>query len=113
MALPLSPADSADSTLDRSSSTSLTLKRCRPVSLPNHWVLQTHRATASILLCLVPVYVSHTYPASPGPHSCRLGADSPLGVVLGGLEGERLPWVDESDVQDLPAQRAVGGEDSC
>ncbi len=101
------------SALDCSSFTSLTLQRRSPVSLPHHWVLQTHRATASLLLRLVPVYVSHTHPASSGPWPARLGADSPLGVVLAGLEGERLPWVDDLDIQNLPAQRAVGGEDAC
>ena len=100
------------STLDRSTSTSLTLQRCCPVSLPHHRVTQTHRATASLLLRLVPVYVPHTHPASSGPRARRLGADGPLGVVLRSLEGERLPRVDERDVQDLPALRAVGGEDA-
>ena len=100
------------STLDGSSSTSLTLQSCCPVSLPHHRVMQTHRATASLLLRLVPVYVSHAHPASSVPGAGRLGADGPLGVVLRSLEGERLPRVDERDVQDLPALRAVGGEDA-
>ena len=100
------------STLDGSSSTSLTLQSCCPVSLPHHRVMQTHRATASLLLRLVPVYVSHAHPASSVPRAGRLGADGPLGVVLRSLEGERLPRVDERDVQDLPALRAVGGEDA-
>lgn len=100
------------STLDCSSSTRLTLQRRRAVSLPHHWILQTHSAAASLLLRLVPVNVSHTHPASSGPRPRRHSADCPLGVVLAGLKGKRLPWGDERDVQDLPAQRAVGGEDA-
>lgn len=114
--LSLNPADpsgsSGWSTLARSSSASLTLQRRCPVSLPHHRVLQTHRATATPLLRLVSIYVSHTHPASSSPGPGRFGADSPLGVVPAGLEGERLPWVNECDVQDLPAQWAVGGEDA-
>lgn len=101
----------------RSSSTRLALQRRRPVRLPHHRVLQTHRAPAALLLRMVPVYVSHAHPpaagvASPGPRPGRLSADRPLGVVLAGLEGERLPRRDERDVQDLPAPGAVGGEDA-
>ena len=100
------------SALDCSSSTRLTLQRRRSVSLPDHWIPQTHRAAASLLFRLVPVNVSHTHPASSCPRPSRLGANRPLGVVLAGLESERLPRGDGLDVQDTPAPRAVGGEDA-
>lgn len=89
-----------------SSSTIRIFQNCRPVSLPHHRVSQTHRASPPLLLGLVPIYVSDARPA-PGSR----GAHSPLGVVLAGLEIERLSWVYESDVQDLPSQRAVRRED--
>lgn len=92
--------------------TSLTFEDGGPVGLPNHRVLQTHRAAATLLLRLISVYVSHTHPASPSPRPGRVGADSPLGVVLAGLEGEWLSWVYECDVQDFPALCAVWGEDA-
>lgn len=104
---------SSESALTRFSSTALALQRRRPVRLPHHGVLQTHRAAAPLLLRLVPVDVSHTHPSPSGPHPARRGADGPLRVVLAVLEVERLPRVDELDVQDLPSQRAVGGEDAC
>lgn len=92
--------------------TVLALQRCRSVSLPNHWILQAHCSSTALLLRLVPVYVPHAHPASPRPSPRRFGADRPLGVVLGVLEGVGLARADERDVQNLPAQRAVGGEDA-
>lgn len=94
-------------TLDRPPSTVLTLQGCSPVGFPHHGVLQTHGPTTTLLLRLVTVDVAHTHPAA------RPGAHRPLGVVLAGLEGEDVARVEERDVQDLPAPRAVGRQDSC
>lgn len=106
----MSPADG--SAFDCSPSTSITLQGRCPVSLPHHRVLLTHGATAALLLCHVPIYVSHAHPASSGAGAGRRRTDSPLGVVLADTEGERLPRVDEFDVQDFPAQGAVGRENA-
>lgn len=99
-------------TLECYTFTSLTFENGGPVGLPNHRVLQTHRAAAALFLRLVSIYVSHTHPATSGPWPGRAGADSPLGVVLAGLECEWLARVNECDVQDFPAQWAVWGEDT-
>lgn len=96
-------------TLNRCSSTSFTLQRSCPICFPHHRVPLTHSATATFLLGFIPIYISHTHPPTSRPS--RVGADSPLGVVLAGLKGERLAWVEECDIQDLPAQWAVGGKD--
>lgn len=70
----------------------------------------THCAPTPLLFSLISIYVPDTHPASTSPS--LTGAHRPFGVVLAGLEGERLPRVEQLDVQDLPVLRAVGRKDA-
>lgn len=90
----------------------LTLQRRCPIGLPHRGVLQTHRPAPSLLLSLVAVDVAHTHPASSSIQPTPGGTHGPLGVVVGGLEGDPAAWGDKLDVQDLPAQGAVRGQDA-
>lgn len=98
------------SALDCFSLTVLTVQGRCSVSLPHHRITMTHCASTPLLLSLISVYVPDTHPASTSPS--LTGAHRPFGVVLAGLEGERLPRVEELDVQDLPVIRAVGRKDA-
>lgn len=98
------------SALDCFSLTVLTVQGRCSVSLPHHRITMTHCASTPLLLSLISIYVPDTHPASTSPS--LTGAHRPFGVVLAGLEGERLPRVEELDVQDLPVIRAVGRKDA-
>lgn len=100
-------------TLHFSSSTTLIIHNCCPVSLPHHRVSQTHGSSATLLLSHIPIDVPYTHPPASSPGTSCLGAHSPLGVVLAGLKFRRLSRVYSCDVQDLPSQGAVRRKDPC
>ncbi len=96
------------------STAALTLQGGRAIGLPHRSILTAHRTPASLLLRLVTVDISNTDPAARRPTSSAATADTdgPLRVVLCSLECDALAWGNEIYVEDFPAWRAVGVQDS-
>ncbi len=96
------------------STAALTLQGGRAIGLPHRSILTAHRTPASLLLRLVTVDISNTDPAARRPTSSAATADTdgPLRVVLCSLECDALAWGNEIYVEDFPARRAVGVQDS-